>query len=159
MGYAPELYRIVNSSPIGIADDDQLFYTKIYLNDAMRKELSFKLDHRSEIFQNLNGAQSDIELRFKGNRALSTSHSISLNIATRCCGTGKESYIQNTVYSTVPLVIHANGPTKLFLNTLSNYVPKGWNPDDSCLNCWENMIDLEKKKVCRFKIVIFQIFS
>ena len=74
MGYAPELYRIVNSSPIGIADDDQLFYTKIYLNDAMRKELSFKLDHRSEIFQNLNGAQSDIELRFKGNRASSTSH-------------------------------------------------------------------------------------
>jgi len=136
MGYAPELYRIVNSSPIGVADDDQLFYTKIYLNDAMRKELSFKLDHRAEIFQNLNGAQSDIELRFKG----------------------KESYIQNTVYSTVPLVIHANGPTKLFLNTLSNYIPKGWNPDDSCLNCWENMIDLEKKKPKDYPTVVVGVF-
>ena len=48
----------------------------------------------------------------------------------------------------MPLVIHANGPTKLFLNTLGNYIPKGWNPEDSCLNCWEDMVDLEKKKVC-----------
>lgn len=63
---------------------------------------------------------------------------------------GKESHLQNTVYNTVPLVIHANGPTKLFLNTLGNYIPKSWNSEEGCLNCWEDMNSLEKKKVNNF---------
>ena len=65
---------------------------------------------------------------------------------------GTESYIQNTVYSTVPLVIHANGPTKLFLNTLGNYIPKGWNSEEGCLTCWEDMKELEKVEVMNMHI-------
>ena len=66
MGYAPELYKILNSGEIGNEDDDQLFYTKVFLDEKKRKELNIKLDHRSELFQNLNGALSDVELRFIG---------------------------------------------------------------------------------------------
>ncbi len=67
MGYAPELYKILNSGEIANDDDDQLFYTKVFLDEKKRQELNIKLDHRSELFQNLNGALSDVELRFIGN--------------------------------------------------------------------------------------------
>ncbi len=125
MGYAPELYDMVSGSDLADDEDDQLFYTKLYIDKKERERLGMQLDHRSELFQNLNGALSDIEVRFKG----------------------KESYVQNTVYNTVPVVIHANGPSKLFLNTLGNYIPKGWNPEDGCLNCWEDMTELDAAKV------------
>ncbi|XP_046639801.1 procollagen-lysine,2-oxoglutarate 5-dioxygenase 1-like isoform X1 [Daphnia pulicaria] len=136
MGYAPELHQILNSGEIANDDDDQLFYTKVFLDEKKRQELNIKLDHRSEIFQNLNGAVSDVELRF----------------------IGTESHLQNTVYNTVPLVIHANGPTKLFLNTLGNYLPKSWNSEEGCLNCWEDMNSLEKKKPKDFPKVVVGMF-
>ena len=66
IGYAPEINEILNSAEIKNDDDDQLFYTKVYLDDKKRKELNIKLDHRSELFQNLNGAVSDVELLLLG---------------------------------------------------------------------------------------------
>ncbi|GFQ84648.1 multifunctional procollagen lysine hydroxylase and glycosyltransferase LH3, partial [Trichonephila clavata] len=53
MGYAPYIYEIVTSSPLKDEEDDQLFYTKIYLDEDLRKKWSIKLDHKAEIFQNL----------------------------------------------------------------------------------------------------------
>lgn len=66
IGYAPEIHKILNSGEIANDDDDQLFYTKVYLDEKKREELGFKLDHRSELFQNLNGAVSDVELLLLG---------------------------------------------------------------------------------------------
>lgn len=71
---------------------------------------------------------------------------------------GTESHLENTVYNTVPLVIHANGPSKLFLNTLGNYIPKSWNAEEGCLNCWEDMNSLEKKKVKSFDMILILLF-
>jgi hypothetical protein len=56
IGYAPELYNVVTSSAVANDDDDQLFYTKVYLNEELRNKFHIKLDHLSDIFQNLNGA-------------------------------------------------------------------------------------------------------
>lgn len=43
--------------------DNQLFYTKIYLDEGKRKELNIQIDHRSQLFQNLNEASlSDFQL-------------------------------------------------------------------------------------------------
>lgn len=36
MGYASYVYEIVTSSPLKDEDDDQLFYTKVYLDDDLR---------------------------------------------------------------------------------------------------------------------------
>ena len=36
IGYAPEFYAIVTSSDIVDKDDDQLFYTKVFLNEKLR---------------------------------------------------------------------------------------------------------------------------
>ena len=73
MGYAPELWQILNSGEITNDADDQRFYTKVYLDTEKRQQLQIKLDHRSDLFQNLNGAESDIELRFSGMNSLNSS--------------------------------------------------------------------------------------
>lgn len=46
----------MTSSAVANDDDDQLFYTNVYLNEELRNKFHIKLDHRSDIFQNLNGA-------------------------------------------------------------------------------------------------------
>ncbi|KAK2117258.1 Multifunctional procollagen lysine hydroxylase and glycosyltransferase LH3 [Saguinus oedipus] len=43
--------------------------------------------------------------------------------------------IRNVAYDTLPVVVHGNGPTKLQLNYLGNYVPNGWTPEGGCGFC------------------------
>lgn len=123
IGYAPELYQIVSHTPLPDDGDDQLYYTKIFLDKALRNKWNIKLDYTANIFQNLNGATADVELRFKGS----------------------EAYLQNTAYNTVPLVIHGNGASKMVLNTLSAYLADSWNPETGCTACWEDQIELGDK--------------
>uniref|UniRef100_A0A8C2PXI8 procollagen-lysine 5-dioxygenase n=1 Tax=Cyprinus carpio TaxID=7962 RepID=A0A8C2PXI8_CYPCA len=60
IGYAPYIQKIVNQWDLHDNDDDQLFYTKIYVDPLQRERLNMTLDHKCEIFQNLNGALGDI---------------------------------------------------------------------------------------------------
>ncbi|XP_067005007.1 procollagen-lysine,2-oxoglutarate 5-dioxygenase isoform X2 [Anabrus simplex] len=136
IGYASEMYSIVTSSEISNTDDDQLFYTNVYLNEDLRNKLRIKLDHKAEIFQNLHGAVGDVELRFKGS----------------------EAYLQNTAYNTNPLIVHGNGLSKLVLNSLGNYLAKSWNPEDGCLSCWDNTLLLEDKPVESYPTVLIAVF-
>nr|CAD7453421.1 unnamed protein product [Timema tahoe] len=154
IGYASELYRLLTSSEVDDTGDDQLFYTKIYLNEKLRNKHKIKLDHKAEVFQSLNGAViwtrpmksqflpmynnvlhlGDVELRFKG----------------------REAYLQNTAYNTVPLVVHGNGRSKMVLNTLGNYLAKSWNSEDGCLSCWDDSILLEDKHIYQNVVSVFQ---
>ncbi|XP_024936898.1 procollagen-lysine,2-oxoglutarate 5-dioxygenase 1 isoform X1 [Cephus cinctus] len=136
IGYASDVYAIVSSSDIKDQDDDQLFYTKIYLDDELRKKYNIKLDHKAEIFQNLNGAVGDVELRFKGN----------------------DAYIQNTAYNTVPLIVHGNGASKLVLNSLGNYLAQAWNLEEGCLNCWDDTIELQKDQPETYPVLLIAVF-
>ena len=52
--------------------------------------------------QNLNGAREHVEVMFEGDNV----------------------YVTNTRFKTQPIVLHGNGPSKVFLNYLANYVPK-----------------------------------
>lgn len=120
---------MISTSSINNIDDDQLFYTKIYLNETLRSKLNIKLDHKSKLFQNLNGAFGEVELKFKTN----------------------DSYIVNTFYQTQPKVIHGNGGSKIHLNSLSNYLAKSWTLESGCLSCGEggrkvNYLDKEKSE-------------
>ncbi|CDR13821.1 unnamed protein product [Oncorhynchus mykiss] len=49
------------------------------------------LDHRSRIFQNLNGAIEEVVLKFEKARVRA----------------------RNVAYDTLPVIIHGNGPTKV----------------------------------------------
>lgn len=61
IGYAPELYQLVTAKDVQDTDDDQLYYTHMYLDPDMRKQLNMKLDHRSTLFQNLHGALGKVK--------------------------------------------------------------------------------------------------
>ncbi|EUB62621.1 Procollagen-lysine,2-oxoglutarate 5-dioxygenase 3 [Echinococcus granulosus] len=90
VGPIADIFRIISHSPIENEDDDQLFYTKIFLDLSLRQELDIALDTRSELFQNLNGALGDIRIDYNED-------------------TG---YLVNTRTNTRPVVAHGNGPIK-----------------------------------------------
>ncbi|XP_008556514.1 procollagen-lysine,2-oxoglutarate 5-dioxygenase [Microplitis demolitor] len=136
IGYASDVYAIITNKKIEDTDDDQLYYTNVYLNESLRRKHKIKLDHKCEIFQNLFGSIENIELRFKED----------------------EAYLQNTLYDTVPLVIHGNGPSKLVLNSLGNYLAKAWNPSEGCLNCWDNTIELSDEEQNTYPPILIAIF-
>ncbi|KAL3994436.1 2OG-Fe(II) oxygenase family protein [Acanthocheilonema viteae] len=102
MGFAPEIWSLINYKDVEDNDDDQLYYTHLYLDEKIRLSLRMTLDSMSILFQNLNGASNDVKLETSDERN----------------GT---NFIYNFIYNTYPLVIHGNGPSKLHLNHLNNY--------------------------------------
>lgn len=117
MGYASDLSALVQQWKHKDNDDDQLFYTKIYLDKSQRAKYNMTLDHRSRIFQNLNGALEEVVLKFEKARVRA----------------------RNVAYDTLPVVIHGNGPTKLQLNYLGNYVPTAWTHETGCTICDDDL--------------------
>nr|XP_060636076.1 multifunctional procollagen lysine hydroxylase and glycosyltransferase LH3 isoform X1 [Anolis sagrei ordinatus]XP_060636077.1 multifunctional procollagen lysine hydroxylase and glycosyltransferase LH3 isoform X1 [Anolis sagrei ordinatus] len=120
IGYAPTINRIVQMWKYKDDDDDQLFYTRIYLDPGLREKHGIALDHKSKIFQNLNGAIEEVVLKFEPTRVRA----------------------RNVAYDTLPVVIHGNGPTKLQLNYLGNYVPNAWTYEGGCGTCDQGLLDL-----------------
>lgn len=55
IGFAPEIYEML-SAPIKNKEDDQLYYTKVFLDETQRAKLGIQLDYKSDVFQNFNGA-------------------------------------------------------------------------------------------------------
>ena len=128
MGYAHELYKLVSYEQISDTDDDQLYYTNIYLNEDLRKLFNIKLDLQSFLFQNLNGFIHDVEIRFNQGSVIDE--------------TNADAFLFNKLYQTQPLIIHGNGLSKTALNTLGNYLSKSWHPATGCLSCSESQINL-----------------
>uniref|UniRef100_A0A3Q2PW87 procollagen-lysine 5-dioxygenase n=1 Tax=Fundulus heteroclitus TaxID=8078 RepID=A0A3Q2PW87_FUNHE len=91
IGFAPDISAIVQQWKSKDSDDDQLFYTRIYLDQNQRTKFNMTLDHRSRIFQNLNGAIDEVVLKFERSKVR----------------------VRNVAYDTLPVVIHGNGPTKV----------------------------------------------
>ena len=56
IGYASEIHKILQHAKVLDTDDDQLYYTNIFLDPDLRKKFGIQLDTKSVIFQNLNGA-------------------------------------------------------------------------------------------------------
>lgn len=120
MGYSSVFHQIVADHAIEDVEDDQLYYTKIFLDEQKRDKLKLKLDNKAKIFMNLNGAQDEVEVKFSGDKV----------------------WLANDKYITEPLVVHGNGASKLFLNYLDNYLPNKWNYKDGCVACADDTLDL-----------------
>ncbi|KAK7076278.1 Procollagen-lysine,2-oxoglutarate 5-dioxygenase 1, partial [Halocaridina rubra] len=71
---------------------------------------------------------------------------------------GKEAYLQNTLYNTVPIVIRGNGHTNLILHTLGGYLARAWNPEEGCRSCWDDMIAIDLKNEAELPKVTIGIF-
>lgn len=121
IGYASFIYDII-SQPIKDLDDDQLYFTNIYLDESNRKKYKIHLDHKSEIFQNLNGALSDVKLNVDS--------------------TTKEGTLQNINFLTTPSVIHGNGPSKIYLNAFANYLGGAFS-NNNCQICETEHIEIK----------------
>ncbi|XP_016987590.1 procollagen-lysine,2-oxoglutarate 5-dioxygenase [Drosophila rhopaloa] len=122
IGFAPQVYEVLED-PIEDTADDQLYFTKIFLDEAKRTKLDMKLDTQSRLFQNLHGAKNDVELKvdLESNQAV----------------------LQNVDFMTTPAIIHGNGLSKVDLNAYSNYLAKTFN--GVCLFCKENLLDLNEQ--------------
>ncbi|XP_032818072.1 procollagen-lysine,2-oxoglutarate 5-dioxygenase 2-like isoform X1 [Petromyzon marinus] len=128
VGLAPALHQVVSQWELRDDDDDQLFYTKVYIDPAKRSKINITLDHKCRIFQNLNGAVDE--------RRVSGEDEVVLKFET-----GRVR-ARNTAYDTLPVVIHGNGPTKMQLNYLANYIPNSWTFETGCGVCDDGVVDL-----------------
>lgn len=108
-------------TPIADTDDDQLYYTKIFLNEDLRKKFNMKLDTTSTLFQNLNGAKDDVKL--------------DVDLDTN------EGVLKNINFLTTPSILHGNGGSKVELNAFANYLAKTFN--GKCLLCQEDRLELD----------------
>ncbi|XP_037906818.1 procollagen-lysine,2-oxoglutarate 5-dioxygenase [Hermetia illucens] len=133
IGYAPQVYEILKK-PIKDTDDDQLYYTKSYLDKELRDKLKIQLDHKSEIFQNLNGATADVKLDIDP--------------------TTGQGVLKNVNFLTRPSVIHGNGPSKLYLNAFANYLA-GAFINNECPLCKEDNIEIKENA---YPIVSMSVF-
>ena len=83
------------------------------------------MDHTATLFQNLNGNTDHVDFRFDG----------------------ADTKVLNTRFNTNPIVIHGNGPSKIHLNYLANYISNSWSFATSCISCKENTYRLKYMKV------------
>ncbi|XP_029437108.1 LOW QUALITY PROTEIN: multifunctional procollagen lysine hydroxylase and glycosyltransferase LH3-like [Rhinatrema bivittatum] len=136
IGYAPYLQKIVQQWKFKDDDDDQLFYSHVYVNPELREKFGISLDHKSKIFQNLNGALDEVVLKFEKTRVRA----------------------RNVAYDTFPVVIHGNAPTKLQLNYLGNYIPNAWTYEGGCEVCDEDLLDIFALKEDAYPRVLLGVF-
>lgn len=135
-------------------DDDQLFYSKIYVDVQTRSSLNIKLDHRAEIFQNLFGAIGLYYSLLLNTIYLWYRTMFSNNLMYISCyffvddvhllNVGNKYELSNIKFNTKPCVLHGNGLSKYVdFRTLGNYLAERWVTDKGCKECEENVIKLE----------------
>lgn len=136
IGYFPNIREIVAEWTGEDNDSDQLFFTKIYINPAKRKSINITLDSKCRLFQNLHGALDEVVLKFEDERVRA----------------------RNVLYDTLPVIIHGNGPTKLQINYLGNYIPNTWTFESGCTVCHEDLRPLTALKESEYPLVVIGIF-
>ncbi|EMP41512.1 Procollagen-lysine,2-oxoglutarate 5-dioxygenase 1, partial [Chelonia mydas] len=138
IGYAPNLNKLVEDWKGLDNDSDQLFYTNIFLDPEkrVRENINITVDQRCRIFQNLNGALDEVVLKFENARVRA----------------------RNAEYDTLPVLIHGNGPTKLQLNYLGNYIPRAWTFETGCTVCDEGLRSLTGFKDDVLPLVLIGVF-
>uniref|UniRef100_A0A672JKM5 Procollagen-lysine,2-oxoglutarate 5-dioxygenase 1 n=1 Tax=Salarias fasciatus TaxID=181472 RepID=A0A672JKM5_SALFA len=120
MGFLPNIKEMISNWTGADSDSDQLFFTRIYTDPAKRKSINITLDSKCRLFQNLHGALDEVVLKFEDGRVRA----------------------RNVLYDTLPVIVHGNGPTKLQINYLGNYIPNIWTFEGGCSVCDENLQSL-----------------
>ncbi|XP_047217831.1 procollagen-lysine,2-oxoglutarate 5-dioxygenase 1 [Girardinichthys multiradiatus] len=136
IGYIPSIKEMIANWTGEENDSDQLFFTKIYIDPAKRKTLNITLDTKCRLFQNLHGALDEVVLKFEDSRVRA----------------------RNVQHDTLPVVLHGNGPTKLQMNYLGNYIPNIWTFETGCNVCQENLRSLSSLKESEYPLVVIGIF-
>uniref|UniRef100_A0A8C1V094 Procollagen-lysine,2-oxoglutarate 5-dioxygenase 1 n=1 Tax=Cyprinus carpio TaxID=7962 RepID=A0A8C1V094_CYPCA len=64
---------------------------------------------------------------------------------------------RNVLYDTLPVIVHGNGPTKLQINYLGNYIPNLWMFETGCTICNEDLRPLSGLQ-SEYPVVVIGIF-
>ncbi|KAM4563127.1 procollagen-lysine,2-oxoglutarate 5-dioxygenase 1 [Odontesthes bonariensis] len=136
IGHLPNIKEMVANWTGEDSDSDQLFFTKIYIDPAKKKSLNITLDNKCRLFQNLHGALDEVVLKFEDSRVRA----------------------RNVLYDTLPVIIHGNGPTKLQINYLGNYIPNSWTFETGYNVRWEDLRRLADVKESEYPAVLISIF-
>ncbi|KAM7411025.1 hypothetical protein PAMA_021146 [Pampus argenteus] len=136
IGYLSNIKEMVADWTGEDKDSDQLFFTKIYINPEKKKSINITLDNKCRMFQNLHGALDEVVLKFEDGRVRA----------------------RNVLYDTLPVTIHGNGPTKLQINYLGNYIPNTWTFENGCTVCHEDLRPLTALKESEYPLVVIGIF-
>ncbi|XP_034731721.1 procollagen-lysine,2-oxoglutarate 5-dioxygenase 1 isoform X1 [Etheostoma cragini] len=136
IGYLPNIREMVSDWTGEDNDSDQLFFTKIYIDPVKRKSINITLDSKCRLFQNLHGALDEVVLKFEDGRVRA----------------------RNVLYDTLPVVIHGNGPTKLQINYLGNYIPNTWTFETGCTVCHKDIHPLTAVKESEYPLVVIGVF-
>ncbi|XP_076023087.1 procollagen-lysine,2-oxoglutarate 5-dioxygenase 1 [Genypterus blacodes] len=136
MGYLPNIKKMVADWKGEDNESDQLFFTRIYIDQDKRTSINITLDSKCRLFQNLHGALDEVVLKFEDGRVRA----------------------RNVLYDTLPVIIHGNGPTKLQINYLGNYIPNVWTFETGCTVCSEALQPLKTLKESEYPSVVIGIF-
>ncbi|XP_070695095.1 procollagen-lysine,2-oxoglutarate 5-dioxygenase 1 [Pempheris klunzingeri] len=136
IGYLPNIKEMVANWTEEDKYSDQLFFTRIYIDPTKRKSINITLDSKCRLFQNLHGALDEVVLKFEDGRVRA----------------------RNVLYDTLPVIIHGNGPTKLQINYLGNYIPNTWTFEAGCSGCHEDLHPLAALKESEYPLVVIGIF-
>ena len=70
-------------------DNDQEYYSQLYLDEKIRREFNIGLDHRCEIFQTFEGERNHVDLLYRGeyetDPPMMTKAKMFLFFRQRCC--------------------------------------------------------------------------
>uniref|UniRef100_A0A7M4FA04 Procollagen-lysine,2-oxoglutarate 5-dioxygenase 1 n=1 Tax=Crocodylus porosus TaxID=8502 RepID=A0A7M4FA04_CROPO len=137
IGYAPNLNKLVEDWKGQDNDSDQLFYTNIFLDPEkrvrVRESCCFRHTWCNYIYLQL---EEKVVLKFENSRVRA----------------------RNLLYDTLPVMIHGNGPTKLQLNYLGNYIPRIWTFETGCTVCDEDGRSLTGYKDEELPFILIGIF-
>ena len=65
IGYASQLYDLVKNTPFPV-DNDQKYYSHLYVDEKIRRQFNIGLDHRCEIFQTFESDRNHVDLLYRG---------------------------------------------------------------------------------------------
>ncbi|MFH4981703.1 hypothetical protein AB6A40_008412, partial [Gnathostoma spinigerum] len=113
MGYAPEMWQMLNSEFIRDDSDEQTILTNVYLDDNLRNSLEISLDSMAFIFQTVVDDR-DIVVEFTDSG---------------------DAKIHNTLTNTHPIVVTGHSDGRILLNSLGNYIGKEFSAETGCRRC------------------------
>ncbi|XP_037093698.1 multifunctional procollagen lysine hydroxylase and glycosyltransferase LH3-like [Pollicipes pollicipes] len=120
IGHGPDLVSMLSDDDLETSDGGQLAFTRLFLDKAKRQKYGLGIDRKADIMQGLTGSYEDVVVRYRG----------------------RQPFLQNTRFSSVPLVVHGDAQSRQHLNTLGNYLAGGWEPRDGCVACWGGQLEL-----------------
>uniref|UniRef100_A0A4W4E098 Procollagen-lysine,2-oxoglutarate 5-dioxygenase 1 n=1 Tax=Electrophorus electricus TaxID=8005 RepID=A0A4W4E098_ELEEL len=138
IGYASNLREMVSDWSGKDDDSDQLYYTKLYIDPEKRVSVL----HAPYVLPMLSKGKAfwcllhEVVLKFEDGRVRA----------------------RNVMYDTLPVIVHGNGPTKLQINYLGNYIPKVWTFETGCTVCNEDLRPLSGLKESEYPPVVMGIF-